>query len=121
MDKRAIRMVLFITLLIFSIVFFFAVGIKTRAMDIPERQNEDINRTIVIVRRELETAEKILMQKNKALFEIYKNNPFSESGHVAEIELRRYYPKEYNRYIEAKSYLDDLYYSRFLIIANRNY
>ena len=121
MNKHAVRMVLFFTLLVFAIIFFFTIGIKTRAMDTPESPNNDISRTIVIVRRELETAKQLLMEKDKVLFEIYENNPFSESGHMAELELRRRYPKEYNRYIEAKGYLDDLYYSRFLMIANKDY
>lgn len=117
MTKRAIRFLFIILSLVGLIVLFFATGVRTKAMN----SEIDLNRTIMIVKRELETTENILIKKDKVLFEIYKNNPFSESGHMAELELRRRYSEEYNRYIEAKSYLDDLYYSRFLIIANKNY
>lgn len=114
LTKRAIKFLFIILSLVGLILLFFATSVRTKAMN----SEIDLNRTIMIVKRELETAENILIKKDKVLFEIYKNNPFSESGHMAELELRRRYPEEYSRYIEAKSYLDDLYYSRFLIIAN---
>ncbi|MBR4266501.1 MAG: hypothetical protein IKQ46_10655 [Bacteroidales bacterium] len=113
MEKRGIRVVMYVAAIVLFIILVFAAGVITRAT-----RGSGFNQTILIVKSELETAEKLLIEKDRELFETYKNNPFSENGHEAEKLLRERYPMEYGRYVEAKGYLDDLYYTKFMVVTN---
>ena len=109
--KKEIQFLGFAIALVVIIVMLF-IGSVT-AMDTPL-----INKRIVSAQQALRIAENELSIKNMSLFLIYKNNPFSENGNQAELELREKYPEEYRRYIEAKTKLDDLKYMQFMIFAN---
>lgn len=109
--KKEIQFLGFAIALVVIIVMLFICSVS--AMDTPL-----INQRIVSAQQELRIAENELSIKNTALFLIYKNNPFSENGHQAELELREKYPEEYRRYIEAKTKLDDLKYMQFMVFAN---
>lgn len=79
---------------------------------------DKINKQITMAQIKLQIAEQELANKDHILFELYKNNPFDSEGHGAEIKLRMMYPVEYRRYIDAKINLDDLLYTRFLMMVN---
>lgn len=81
--------------------------------------NNDIDKQIYHAQKILAVAEKELSSRDMSTFSIYKHNPFSEDGHLAEITLREKYPAEYSRYIQAKTDLDDLLYLQFVIISNQ--
>lgn len=81
--------------------------------------NNDIDKQIYYAQKALDVAEKELSSRDIATFLIYKQNPFSEDGHLAEITLREKYPAEYSRYIQAKTDLDDLLYLQFVIMSNQ--
>ena len=110
MLKKIIKTIL--TILLF--VTIFAVPASTKAMN-----NTDIDKQIYHAQKILAVAEKELSSRDMATFSIYKHNPFSEDGHLAEITLREKYPAEYSRYIQAKTNLDDLLYLQFVIMANQ--
>lgn len=89
-------------------------GFVVHAMD-----NNDIDKQIYHAQKILAASEKELSSRDMATFLIYKHNPFSEDGHLAEITLREKYPAEYSKYIQAKTNLDDLLYLQFVIMANQ--
>lgn len=109
--KKEIQFLGFAIALVVIIVMLF-IGSVT-AMDAPL-----INQRIVAAQQELIMAENELLAKDMTLFIVYKQNPFSDEGHQAELELREKYPDVYHRYIEAKTKLDDLKYMQFMIFAN---
>lgn len=101
-----------LTILLFATIF--TVPASTKAMN-----NSDLNTQIYHAQRILAVAEKELSEKDMETFSIYKTNPFSIEGHMAELKLREKYPAEYSKYIDAKSKLDDLLYLQFVIMANQ--
>jgi uncharacterized protein YxeA len=109
--KKEVQFLGFIFAVVIIIVMLFIGSVK--AMDTPL-----INQRIVAAQKEVVMIENEFMEKDMSLFMIYKQNPFSEEGHQAELELREKYPDVYHRYIEAKTKLDDLKYMQFMIFAN---
>lgn len=81
--------------------------------------NTDIDKQIYHAQKILAASEKELSSRDMETFSIYKTNPFSAEGHLAELKLREKYPAEYSRYISAKLDLDDLLYLQFVIMANQ--
>jgi len=80
----------------------------------PEEIHEQIRYAIVLVRQ----AEQRLRLKNPELTNTFIKERTNDEGHEAETTLRRLYPKEYTEYIAAKSILDDLLYTQYLMFAN---
>lgn len=80
----------------------------------PEEIHEQIKYAIVLVRQ----AEQRLRLKNPELTNTFILERTNDDGHDAEVMLRRLYPKEYSEYINAKSALDDLLYTQYLMFAN---
>ena len=80
----------------------------------PEEIHEQIRYAIVLVRQ----AEQRLRLKNPELTNTFIKERTNDEGHDAEVTLRRLYPKEYTEYIAAKSILDDLLYTQYLMFAN---
>ena len=111
MTRKTVKTLAMIWAIVLLIVLLFIVSVK--GMDTPL-----INQRIVTAQKELVMVENEFLAKDMTLFIVYKQNPFSEEGHQAEIELREKYPDVYHRYIEAKTKLDDLKYMQFMIFAN---
>lgn len=80
----------------------------------PEEIHEQIRYAIVLLRQ----AEQRLRLKNPELTNTFILERTNDDGHDAEVMLRRLYPKEYSEYINAKSTLDDLLYTQYLMFAN---
>lgn len=80
----------------------------------PEEIHEQIKYAIVLLRQ----AEHRLRLKNPELTNTFIKERTNDDGHDAEVTLRRLYPKEYTEYIAAKSILDDLLYTQYLMFAN---
>lgn len=80
----------------------------------PEEIHEQIRYAIVLVRQ----AEQRLRLKNPELTNTFIKERTNDDGHDAEVMLRNLFPREYAEYIDAKSVLDDLLYTQFLMFAN---
>jgi hypothetical protein len=80
----------------------------------PEEIHEQIQYAVEIVRQ----AELRLKRLAPRLTDIWITERTNDEGHAAEVELRRLYPKEYMEYIVARSNLDDLLYTQYLMFAN---
>ena len=80
----------------------------------PQEIHEQIQYAIILLRK----AERRLKLKNPELTNTFIKERTNDDGHDAEVELRRLYPAEYMAYIEAKSNLDSLLYTQYLIFAN---
>lgn len=80
----------------------------------PEELHEQIKYAIVLVRQ----AEQRLRLKNPELTNTFIKERTNDEGHDAEVTIRRLYPKEYTEYIAAKSILDDLLYTQYLMFVN---
>lgn len=111
MTRKTVKTLGMIWAIVVLIILLF-VG-SVRAMDMPL-----INQRIIAAQKEVVMIENEFLAKDMELFIKYKQNPFSEDGHQAELELREKYPDVYHRYIEAKTKLDDLKYMQFMIFAN---
>ena len=112
--RKEIKIFGFIVALVVIIVMLFIGSVG--AMDTPL-----INQRIIAAQKEVVMIENEFIAKDMTLFIKYKQNPFSDEGHQAELELREKYPDVYHRYIEAKTKLDDLKYMQFMIFANSEY
>lgn len=80
----------------------------------PTELQEQIQRALETIRQ----AELKLRLRAPHLTDIWIKEKTNDEGHAAELELRRLYPKEYMDYIVARSDLDDLLYTQYLIFAN---
>lgn len=80
----------------------------------PEEIQEQIKYALEIVRQ----TELRLKELNPELTNIWITERTNEEGHRAEVELRNLYPREYMAYLAAKSNLDDLLYTQYLIFVN---
>lgn len=80
----------------------------------PEELHQQIQYALEGVRQ----AELKLKQKAPRLADIWIKEKTNEEGHKAEVTLRQLYPKEYMEYLIARSNLDDLLYTQFLMFAN---
>lgn len=79
---------------------------------------EEIKEQIKYAVENLNQCELKLKLRAPRLTEIWITEKTNDEGHAAEVELRRLYPKEYMDYIVARSDLDDLLYTQYLIFAN---
>ena len=111
MTRKTVKTLGMIWAMVVLIVLLFIASVY--AMDTPL-----INQRIIAAQKEVVMIENEFLAKDMALFITYKQNPFSEDGHQAELQLREKYPDVYHRYIEAKTKLDDLKYMQFMIFAN---
>lgn len=112
MTRKTVKLLGMIWALLILIILIF-IG-SVRAMDTPK----SIDQQIIAAQKILVDAEYRLSCRDREKFFVYKQNPFSVDGHLAELELRKKYPEEYSKYIAAKLDLDDLLYLRFIIVAN---
>lgn len=93
----------------------FSVMLSSQVLSItPEEIHEQIRYAIVLLRQ----AEQRLRLKNPELTNTFIIESTNDEGHDAEVMLRGLYPKEYMEYIEAKSNLDSLLYTQYLMFAN---
>lgn len=80
----------------------------------PQEIHEQIQYAIILLRQ----AEQRLKLRNPELTNTFIMERTNDDGHDAEVELRRLYPAEYMEYIDAKSNLDSLLYTQYLIFVN---
>ena len=80
----------------------------------PAEVQEQIQRALETIKQ----AELKLRLRAPHLTDIWIREKTNDEGHAAEVELRRLYPKEYMDYIVARSDLDDLLYTQYLIFVN---
>lgn len=99
--------------ILYSLILFLLCSWSVIAIT-PQEIQEQIKYALEIVRQ----AELRLKELNPELTNIWITERTNEEGHDADITLRRLYPKEYNEYIAAKSILDDLLYTQYLIFVN---
>ena len=95
------------------IAILLCAGSVTTAIT-PEEIHEQIKYAIVLLRQ----AEQRLRLKNPELTNTFIKERTNDDGHDAEVMLRNLFPKEYSEYITARSVLDDLLYTQYLMFAN---
>ena len=80
----------------------------------PQEIQEQIKYALQILRQTQLNLQKL----DPTLAHIFFTEYTNDKGHDAEVTIRTLYPKEYMEYLEAKSNLDDLLYTKYLIFAN---
>lgn len=113
MKRRVIKFLGCIIGILTIVITIFITKVEADMQDI-------INERIAVAQKELQASEHELFIRDPHLFSIYRNSPLDSEGHGAEIKLRMLYPIEYKRYIDAKINLDDLMYTKFLMLVNRD-
>lgn len=80
----------------------------------PEELNKQIKDAFIT----LQQAELKLKLRAPRLADFWIRERTNDEGHAAEMEIRRLFPKEYKEYIDARSDLDDLLYTQYLMFVN---
>lgn len=96
-----------------GLVLFFICAGGVKAIT-PEELNQRIKEATDVI----EQCELRLKELNPTLTNLFLKERTNDEGHDAEIALRAMFPKQYMDYIVAKSELDSLLYTQYLIFVN---